>query len=89
MPTAYGIQPTIMIRVADLGEHVTVVIVDGKEYSIREDEATGDFLVTCNEDPLDQGDWMNDKHSAVNYALYRDGAVDEADYERAPTRCDA
>lgn len=59
------------------------------KYELHHDPITGDWQITSPGDSLLQGDWMLTKQDAIDYVLERVGILSDADYERAPTRCDA
>jgi hypothetical protein len=67
-----------------------VIIKDGtKRYEIHHDPYTGDWQVTSPNDSFVQGEWMQSKEDGIRFVLSRVGVFKSADFDRAPTRCDA
>ena len=65
------------------------MVINGNLYHLLEDPWTGDWVVWSDDDELAQEEWMCSKNDAIEYVLDRSGIVEDAYYERAPTRCDA
>lgn len=65
----------------------TAVITEDRTYDVLYDKWTGDWVVSCEDNEQVQDDWMVDRESAVQYALYRAGVIEDTNYNRAPERC--
>jgi len=73
-------------RIREKGKGKVDVIVGNITYELIHDPPSGDWLVACGDDASVQGDWMESRDDAIQFALYLGGTVKNPNYERAPDR---
>lgn len=64
-----------------------LTVYDGTTYDLLHDPATGDWIVTSDDDTQVQGDWMLTKEDALKHALRSAGILENVNVDRAPERC--